>query len=104
MTSADARSNHGLLAIAWAAEFPYRACLALIGASIFDTLDGRLARALNAQTALGELEGRPAPVALVSQGADACPSCRLALSPICLSFATPSQSAARSTICLPDRK
>jgi len=43
----------GLLAILWADASVYRACLALIAAAVFDTLDGRLARALGAQTALG---------------------------------------------------
>lgn len=43
-----------LLSISWAPAHPYWACNALIAASLFDMIDGRVARALNAQSAVGQ--------------------------------------------------
>jgi len=43
-----------VLSLLWAAERPYWACNALIAAALCDMLDGRVARALNAQSAFGE--------------------------------------------------
>lgn len=43
----------GLLSIALAGSSPYGACLALIGASLCDMLDGRVARVVGARSAFG---------------------------------------------------
>ena len=43
----------GLLSIALASSRPYGACLALIGASLCDMLDGRVARVVGARSAFG---------------------------------------------------
>ena len=42
-----------LLAITWAGSHPYWACVAIIAAALCDMIDGRVARLLDAQTALG---------------------------------------------------
>lgn len=43
-----------LLAILWAPQHTYWACNALIAASLFDMIDGRIARMMNAQSAIGQ--------------------------------------------------
>jgi CDP-diacylglycerol--serine O-phosphatidyltransferase len=43
-----------LLSMTWAPAHPYWACNALIAASLFDMIDGRIARALDAQSAVGQ--------------------------------------------------
>lgn len=43
-----------LLSILWASGHTYWACEALIAASLFDMIDGRVARMLNAQSAIGQ--------------------------------------------------
>lgn len=43
-----------LLSMIWAHEQPYAACNALIVAALFDMIDGRVARLLDAQSPLGE--------------------------------------------------
>lgn len=42
-----------LLSIVWAPQHAYWACCALIVAAFFDTIDGRIARALGAQSPIG---------------------------------------------------
>jgi CDP-diacylglycerol--serine O-phosphatidyltransferase len=42
-----------LLSIVWAPQHPYWACNALIAAALFDMIDGRVARILDAQSAIG---------------------------------------------------
>lgn len=43
----------GLLSIALASERPYAACLALVGASLCDMIDGRVARVVGARSSFG---------------------------------------------------
>jgi CDP-diacylglycerol--serine O-phosphatidyltransferase len=43
----------GLLSIALAAERPYAACLALVGAALCDMIDGRVARVVGARSSFG---------------------------------------------------
>lgn len=43
----------GLLSIALAAERPYAACVALVGASLCDMIDGRVARVVGARSSFG---------------------------------------------------
>lgn len=43
-----------LLSLLWAPTRPYWACNALIAASLFDMVDGRIARMLGAQSAMGQ--------------------------------------------------
>jgi CDP-diacylglycerol--serine O-phosphatidyltransferase len=43
-----------LLSMLWAPTHPYWACNALIAASLFDMVDGRIARLLGAQSAIGQ--------------------------------------------------
>ncbi len=43
-----------LLSMLWAPQHTYWACNALIAASLFDMVDGRIARMLNAQSAVGQ--------------------------------------------------
>jgi CDP-diacylglycerol--serine O-phosphatidyltransferase len=43
-----------LLSLLWAPAHPYWACNALIAASLFDMVDGRIARMLGAQSAIGQ--------------------------------------------------
>jgi CDP-diacylglycerol--serine O-phosphatidyltransferase len=43
----------GLLSMSWATTRPYAACLAILGAGMFDMVDGRVARMVNGRSTFG---------------------------------------------------